>query len=70
MAILNKILDRTRQVKYGSYISLSVFPFIFVFGAYSSNCCCCAGVAVVARLIQKEISMDCLPGLSLHTDET
>ena len=66
MAILNKIVDRTRQVKYGTYNSLSVVPFIFIFGAYSSDCCCCAGVAVVARLLQEEISMDCLPGPSLH----
>lgn len=49
MAILNKIVDRTRQVKYGTYNSLSVVPFIFEFGAYSSDCCCCSGVAVVAR---------------------
>lgn len=70
MAILNKIVDKTRQLKYGTYISLSVVPFILVFGAYSSDCCCCAGVAVVARLIQEEVSMDCLPGPSLHTDET
>ena len=66
----NIIVNKTRQVKYGTYIRLSVFPIILVFGTYSSDCCCCAGVTVVARLIQEEISMDCLPGPGLRADET